>query len=334
MAQRGLVGEALVLPRPLCAVSAAAVHHRCSLHIRCVSVSPDKSSGHFTKMFSRYGRYRKARTYTRKRIGRQAGVSFLSMRSKARKAMDPPGSKRRKIAQFMSQNLSSSDEEKLGGAVNQGGPNAIAHAPASMVRFKDIGSTVFDYHHYTRRRYIGTWAIPGTGGASSFYSCNFTKGGSIVDIADLTNLYGRFRIPRAQWEFIPHFGTQEVGFPAGNQQCLPDIGVQTYGSAYDLNNPNATWAEMTDDTQTLMYKGNQTIIVNCMPLIAELTQMSVNSGSTNLYVEGEAPWIPTSNDPNFYCGQVCAFVPYGSIANYAQYYSVYLTVWADFDHQK
>ena len=285
-------------------------------------------------MFSRYGRYRKARTYARKRIGRQAGVSFLSMRSKARKAMDPPGSKRRKLSKFLSQNLSTQEEKDIDGVESQGGPNVISHAPSSMVRFKDIGSTVFDYHHFTRRKYVGTWAVAGTGGAASFYNCNFTKGGSIVDIADLSNLYGRFRIPRAQWEFIPRFVSQEVGTAAGNQQSMPDIGVQTFGSAYDVNNPNTTWPEMVDDTQTLMYKGNQTFTVDCMPLIAELTQMSVNSGSTNLYVEGEAPWIPTANDPNFFCGQVCAWVPYGSIANYAQYYTVYLTVWCDFDHQK
>ena len=284
-------------------------------------------------MFSRYGKYRKARTYARKRIGRQAGVSFLSMRSKARKAMDPPGSKRRKLSKFMSQNFTESEEKEAGNAP-QGGPNAPVASALSMVRFKDIGSTVFDYHHFSRRKYVGTWGVPGTGGAVTLYNCNFTKGGSIVDIADLSNIYGRFRVTRAQWEFIPHFGTQEVGFAAGSQQCMPDIGVQTFGSAYDLNNANTTWPEFVDDTQTIMYKGNQTFTVDCMPLIAELTQMSVNSGSANLYLEGEAPWIPTANDPNFFCGQVAAWVPYGSIANYAQYYSVYLTVWVDFDHQK
>jgi len=283
-------------------------------------------------MFSRFGRYRKARTYSRKRIGRQAGVSFLSMRSKMRAAMDPPSAKR-KLSAFMATNMSQGDEEKMGIDV-QGGPHANTMSKLSMVRFKPINSTVFDYHHIARRVYMGNLNVVGTAGTQTKYDANFTKLGAITDIGDLAAIYGRFRITRARWEFIPHITKPQAGVSSANLQCLPDVSVQTFGTVYDVQNPNTTYAAAVDDANVFLARGDDKLTIDCIPIIIEYSTMSVNTGSNSLYQEAQSPWIDTAADPNFFCGNVIAYNTHGASTNYSQTYSIYLTTWSDFDRQK
>lgn len=124
------------------------------------------------KMFSRvYGKYRRARKYVGNRLRR--GRSLIQTKSKARSSTRVyPYSKKRSSNMAFSQNMSEDDWKDLGQKPPQSGHSL--QAPLSMVRFKDPASSVFDYHHITRRVQQSDMIISGATGAQAAFSLNST----------------------------------------------------------------------------------------------------------------------------------------------------------------
>lgn len=285
-------------------------------------------------MFSRFARpYRRARKYAKKRLFGRKGLNFLSVRSKVRKTMDPPSSKRRKFAE-MSQDLLSQDEKKEMGLTTQAmGPQ---EAPLSMVRFKDISSNVFEYVHQVRRVQAATpiMTCGGADGSNGIYALKATLVGLIPDISSLDNVFERIRITRVQYEFTPTF-TQAFTAPDASAIGFPMVAHWIPSNANQALNPPASWADIIDEPKAKILKGNMSFTVDSIPVVAETVYVEVDGvGNTQVsYNDLEAPWLPcgVANATTFYSGEVIWYQPSGT-ANYtSQCYYVSVVTWFDLD---
>lgn len=288
-------------------------------------------------MFGRFVRpYRRARRYVKNRVYGRKGLNFLQVRSKIRKTMDPPSSKRRKF-QELSQNLFSQDEEKKMGIESQTmGPQI---APLSMVRFKDISSTVFEYVHQVRRVQAATpiMTCGGAAASSGMYTCTATMGGLIPDLASLDNVFERIRITRVQWEFSP---TLNMGFtaPTATAIGLPMVGSWIPTNADQALNPPTSWTDLVDEPRTKITKGNMSFTLDSLPVVCEQPEVNIDGVGFNQvsYNNLEAPWLPCGqgNATSFYSGVVGWYQPAG-VANYtSQCFYVSVITWFDLDTVK
>lgn len=278
--------------------------------------------------------YRRFRKYSKGRLARAgSGTSFLQMRSKIRKTMDPPGllSKRRKV-NMLSQNLFSEEEDQKMGVERQGA-SSYTKAPLSKVRFLPPETPLFDYHHFCRRVSIDPWVIVGTTGHEEVMPLTCTVPGTILDMPNLAAVYDRFRVNRIRWDFTPNLLTQNPQAQA-TTQTFPEVAYMVFKSAQDINNAPSTFDGQVDDTSTVIVRGNQAFSVDTLPIVMQQDTVSVNSGSTNIYSELDAPWLPTTSNPNFFVGQIIVKVPYGYVTSISQIYSVVVTTWFDMDSQK
>lgn len=288
-------------------------------------------------MFSRFIRpYRRFRKYARKRLGRR-GISFVQTGSKARygtrSSVTWPFSKKRTSAQAFSQNLSEDDWKDLG--MNPPQSNGAAIAPLSMVRFKNPASDCFDYHHFVRRSKQADFIITGATGAEVTGNINITAASAISDFTNLAAIYGRYRITRVIWQFLPQITSWVQSSSAATKPLF--CAFVNRHSDYTAQVPGS-YADAIDDLSTTIYDAGQPIVIDYAPFCMRTLDVVDDSPATQVVNDGApAPWIETSESHIVHLGgQVTGKVALNTGASgvISQQFSVILTVYFDMDNQK
>lgn len=267
---------------------------------------------------TRYAKtYRRTSRRTAKRYlkGRR---SFLSIGSRAR--MDPL-SKRRKFNAMSSQN---DDDPSVASNPQESGLSAVA--PLSMVRFKDPGSSVFDYHHFVRRVKLAPVGVAAGALGTALYRSYNVAFSQIADYLQLAALYGRFRFTRFIFEFVPTYvpGISSAGVPA------PLLYSNVYRAGYE--DPSDTELKMLNNPQAVR-NNYGSFTISCTPSAVKEEKMEDNSpafvSDTTVTL---APWVDTTqgNSLSFFGAEVLVVNTYNVGASY-DVYNVICTVYFDCD---
>lgn len=283
-------------------------------------------------MFRRPARlYRRARRYGKKRLG----LSFVQKGSKARYgtslATTWPFSKRSASSAGMSQNMSEDDWKELGRNAPQSG--AGADAPLSKVRFLRPNASVFDYHHVTRRVQQSDFTISGASGTETQYAITGTLLTFVPDYANLVAIYGRYRITRVIYQFIPIL----TNWPQNGSVAKPIVlSFVNKSSAYTSNIPSS-FADCLDDLDAVPHDAESPFVIDYMPMPQRTEDDIETGGSTVVESATEPRWFPTGDDAIKHSGGVVIgkVTSNGGVAGLvSQQFIVYSTVYVDFDSQK
>lgn len=249
--------------------------------------------------------------------------------------MDPPSSKKRKYPDGLPFLLSQEEEKDMGIQKQSMGPMV---QPISKIRFKDINSNVFEYTHMVRRVQAAVPTLTCSGASASTggtgYSLTSLMAGLIPDIGNLDNIYERIRITRVQWEFTPTLNDQFSG-PSVSTAGAPMVAYWCPQNAQQALNPPTSWADIVDEPQAKITKGNSAFVVDSLPVVCEQITTYVDGvGATSLsYNDLEAPWLPcaAANVTSFYSGVVNWYQPQGIAAYTSQVFYISVITWFDLD---
>jgi len=272
-------------------------------------------------MFRRAVRYAKPYRRSTRRTAKsylKTRRSFISLSARARS--DPLG-KRRKYNAISSQN---DDDPAVSQNPAQSGLSAIA--PLNMVRFKDPASDVFDYHHFVRRLNVGFISTAvGASGTAGYLAIATTFRG-IPDHAELSALYGRFRMTRFVFEFVPTFvpGISAAGTFA------PLIYTDVFRAGYE--DPSNTESKMLNNPRAV--RNNYGYFqISCTPNAVKEVKMDdfapapITDSTVTL-----APWIDSTTgiDIAHYGAEILVVNTNAIVSAYAIYTCI-LTVYFDMD---
>jgi len=272
-------------------------------------------------MLRRAARYAKPYRRTTRRTAKRylkTRRSFISLSARAR--MDPVG-KRRKFNAISSQN---DDDPAVSENPAQSGLSAIA--PLNMVRFKDPASDVFDYHHFVRRLNVGFISTAAGAAGTSGYLAIATTFRAIPDQAELSALYGRFRMTRFVFEFVPTFvpGISAAGTFA------PLIYTDVFRAGFE--DPSNSETKMLNNPRSV--RNNYGYFqISCTPnAVKEVKMDDVAHAAITDSTITLAPWIDSTTglDIEHYGAEVLV-VNTNIVAQSYSIYSVILTVYFDMD---
>jgi hypothetical protein len=112
---------------------------------------------------------------------------------------------------------------------------------------------------------------------------------------------------------------------------FPEVLTYTYKNAQMAVGLPANYSAAVDDLQAAVVKGNQAFAIDTIPFILNNETITVNSGSSTLTSEMEAPWVRSTTDPRLFIGSAFSRVVAGSAFQMSQIYTIMLTTWFDVD---
>lgn len=240
--------------------------------------------------------------------------SFVSLSSRAR--VTP--SKRRKIDAISREN----DEDasvSIRPAQNQ---NTLITS-LSNVRFKDISSSTFDYHHFARRIHPANVTFAAGAAGTVSYTTYGVRFSDIADYSEIAGLYARYRITRLVFEFQPLFNIQSL-YTYGS--IRPPI---VYHRIYRANEAQMlTEANALTDTDVVVHSNMQPFQVSLTPNVTEDNEMKESGAATSLTTLF-SPWIRTSEVNVWHYGLECLVVNTSTVVEASNLYSCICTLYFD-----
>lgn len=264
--------------------------------------------------FRKYGKLRGGRRFKSWRRNVKPFSSFVSLSSRAR--VIP--SKRRKFDAISREN----DEDASVSVKPPQNQNSLITS-LSNVRFKDISSSVFDYHHFVRRFNGSSLSVIAGGPGTTNYSGQTFTFSQIPDYTEIAALYSRYRFTRVVIEVIPKYTPQTL-YTWGSQ--LPPT---LYHRIYRGNDSAmSTEVRALTDNDAVCHEDLKPFSISFTPSTTVDNDMKESGATSSLNVI-EAPWIRTSETGVFHYGVEFLPVNNSTFAQGLDIWKVNYTVWFD-----